>query len=314
MHLDLLVQPQKLLLRKPLQLRQRQPPHAQRAAGRQVDLSLWVDGKPVCLLREELAPVAQLDLVARAQRVVRRDSGVRRRLERSSVLREQVAAKGLELAVILLFLFELGAAERSLLDRACHDGALFLLGLLDALRQGRLFARLVGVLGLLLRFRLDGCLRLFLGSGRSQDGYPSAQQQGGRQAQDPVRATAETSWREHGDCGDSRPKGRSGTLRSSHVGSMRKIRHAVTCSFCGGRIEAVGGRTPGVPSRTDGQHTGARRATLEAGWGGGGREEEWCRDPGLNWGHLDFQSSALPTELSRHLLSAGGRNGGPDRI
>ena len=37
-----------------------------------------------------------------------------------------------------------------------------------------------------------------------------------------------------------------------------------------------------------------------------GRE---CRDPGSNWGHRDFQSRALPTELSRpnfiHLLSAG---------
>src|SRR5512141_45176 len=27
-----------------------------------------------------------------------------------------------------------------------------------------------------------------------------------------------------------------------------------------------------------------------------GRE---CRDPGSNWGHRDFQSRALPTELSR---------------
>jgi hypothetical protein len=25
-----------------------------------------------------------------------------------------------------------------------------------------------------------------------------------------------------------------------------------------------------------------------------------CRDPELNWGHADFQSAALPTELSRH--------------
>ena len=24
-----------------------------------------------------------------------------------------------------------------------------------------------------------------------------------------------------------------------------------------------------------------------------------CRDPGSNWGHRDFQSRALPTELSR---------------
>ena len=27
----------------------------------------------------------------------------------------------------------------------------------------------------------------------------------------------------------------------------------------------------------------------------------WWRDPELNWGHTDFQSVALPTELSRHL-------------
>ena len=26
---------------------------------------------------------------------------------------------------------------------------------------------------------------------------------------------------------------------------------------------------------------------------------EWCQDPDLNWGHGDFQSPALPTELSR---------------
>ena len=25
----------------------------------------------------------------------------------------------------------------------------------------------------------------------------------------------------------------------------------------------------------------------------------WCRDPESNWGHADFQSAALPTELSR---------------
>ena len=34
-----------------------------------------------------------------------------------------------------------------------------------------------------------------------------------------------------------------------------------------------------------------------------------CRDPGSNWGHRDFQSRALPTELSRpnviYLLSGG---------
>lgn len=27
---------------------------------------------------------------------------------------------------------------------------------------------------------------------------------------------------------------------------------------------------------------------------------EWCRDQDLNQGHTDFQSVALPTELSRH--------------
>src|SRR5438309_7544593 len=26
----------------------------------------------------------------------------------------------------------------------------------------------------------------------------------------------------------------------------------------------------------------------------------WCRGPGSNWGHRDFQSRALPTELPRH--------------
>ncbi len=26
----------------------------------------------------------------------------------------------------------------------------------------------------------------------------------------------------------------------------------------------------------------------------------WCRDPESNWGRQDFQSCALPTELSRH--------------
>ncbi len=37
----------------------------------------------------------------------------------------------------------------------------------------------------------------------------------------------------------------------------------------------------------------------------------WCRDPELNWGHEDFQSSALPTELSRHMY--GGADGGRTR-
>ena len=27
--------------------------------------------------------------------------------------------------------------------------------------------------------------------------------------------------------------------------------------------------------------------------------EVWCRDPESNWGHADFQSAALPSELSR---------------
>jgi hypothetical protein len=26
----------------------------------------------------------------------------------------------------------------------------------------------------------------------------------------------------------------------------------------------------------------------------------WCRGPESNWGHEDFQSTALPTELPRH--------------
>ena len=29
--------------------------------------------------------------------------------------------------------------------------------------------------------------------------------------------------------------------------------------------------------------------------------EWWCLDPGSNQGHADFQSAALPTELSRHI-------------
>ena len=29
-------------------------------------------------------------------------------------------------------------------------------------------------------------------------------------------------------------------------------------------------------------------------------KNNWWRDPELNWGHTDFQSVALPTELSRH--------------
>ncbi len=29
--------------------------------------------------------------------------------------------------------------------------------------------------------------------------------------------------------------------------------------------------------------------------------KKWWRDPELNWGHGDFQSPALPPELSRHL-------------
>ena len=31
----------------------------------------------------------------------------------------------------------------------------------------------------------------------------------------------------------------------------------------------------------------------------------WCREPGSNWRHRDFQSRALPTELSRPELSTG---------
>ena len=30
------------------------------------------------------------------------------------------------------------------------------------------------------------------------------------------------------------------------------------------------------------------------------RDQKWWRDPELNRGHADFQSAALPTELSRH--------------
>jgi hypothetical protein len=35
----------------------------------------------------------------------------------------------------------------------------------------------------------------------------------------------------------------------------------------------------------------------------------WCRGPGSNWRHLDFQSSALPTELPRLAGSSGRRQG-----
>ena len=33
--------------------------------------------------------------------------------------------------------------------------------------------------------------------------------------------------------------------------------------------------------------------------------KNWWPDPDLNWGHKDFQSSALPTELSGHCLKKG---------
>ena len=29
----------------------------------------------------------------------------------------------------------------------------------------------------------------------------------------------------------------------------------------------------------------------------------YCQEPGLNWWHVDFQSTALPTELSRHIYN-----------
>ena len=32
------------------------------------------------------------------------------------------------------------------------------------------------------------------------------------------------------------------------------------------------------------------------------KDYEWCRETELNRRHEDFQSSALPTELSRHIL------------
>ena len=34
-------------------------------------------------------------------------------------------------------------------------------------------------------------------------------------------------------------------------------------------------------------------------------QSEWWRDPDLNRGHIDFQSIALPTELSRHEIRLG---------
>ena len=32
--------------------------------------------------------------------------------------------------------------------------------------------------------------------------------------------------------------------------------------------------------------------------------QSWCRGPDLNWGHADFQSAALPTELPRRRYNA----------
>ena len=41
--------------------------------------------------------------------------------------------------------------------------------------------------------------------------------------------------------------------------------------------------------------------------------QRWWRDPELNWGHADFQSAALPTELSRHRWRyLGEKTGGAD--
>ena len=37
---------------------------------------------------------------------------------------------------------------------------------------------------------------------------------------------------------------------------------------------------------------------------------KWWLNPGSNWGHKDFQSFALPTELSSHQFCK--KNGGPD--
>ena len=39
---------------------------------------------------------------------------------------------------------------------------------------------------------------------------------------------------------------------------------------------------------------------------GAGAQDLWCPDPELNQGHVDFQSTALPTELSG-LIGRGGR-------
>ena len=52
----------------------------------------------------------------------------------------------------------------------------------------------------------------------------------------------------------------------------------------------------------------ANRPDLIWSW----HEGEWWPDPGSNQGHADFQSAALPTELSGHDLQegGGGSNGG----
>ncbi len=37
--------------------------------------------------------------------------------------------------------------------------------------------------------------------------------------------------------------------------------------------------------------------------GGSLNKNDWWPDPDLNWGHTDFQSVALPTELSGHSIT-----------
>ena|GEM_PF-3330423 len=60
------------------------------------------------------------------------------------------------------------------------------------------------------------------------------------------------------------------------------------------------------PLPTAGPRTaGARACCRRMVWGrhlpeGNCYEQPWWRGPELNWGHEDFQSTALPTELPRH--------------
>gem|GEM_PF-5321461 len=48
---------------------------------------------------------------------------------------------------------------------------------------------------------------------------------------------------------------------------------------------------------------GLKLAHTLSPWPSLNEQKVWCRDPESNWGHVDFQSTALPTELSRRKLA-----------